>query len=489
MLRKIKLLSVLGIIFAFAQSLYANEALNGLEHAFEKIKSHNPQKVTEDEIQGVFNPTIFIPERKNVKLPFEMSAIPIPEFKNETYDIRNYGAQSGGDFLNTEAIAKAIADCTKNGGGTVVVPPGRWLTGPITLKSYVNLHVSEGAEVSFSEDRSLYRNEVLVRYQGVELYNYTPFIYAYNCENIAITGEGVLQGNGKNWWPYDKKREVHWKEMIAAAILEQCPVSERKALSHGTFNPSFIHPVHCKNVLIEGVTVKDGAFWTVHPVYCENLTIRKIEVFNNGGHGDGINPDSCKNVLIERCYVNTRNDCITIKSGLNEDGWRVGKPCENIVIRYVYAERGYGGVVLGSEISGDVRNLFVHDCILNNTDRGIRIKTRTGRGGELENLYFDSIFMPKIKRQPILINMRYASASTNMPEGYTNTALTAFHDFYFSNIYCHKSKDSIVIQGKEKQKVKNIFFEEITMNSVNGKRAEFAENIQYKNVEINLLEK
>lgn len=465
----------------------SQQRLKKLDQVIDQYKSQKNSSKSDNKIEGIYNPAALIPKQDNVKIPFVMAKLEAPKFKKVDYDITDYGAKSGGEFLNTTAIAKAIDACAKKGGGRVIVPPGKWLTGPIVLKSFVNLHISKGAELSFSDNRELYKNEVLVRYQGVEMYNYTPFIYAYKCKNIAITGEGVLQGNGKNWWPYDGKRHSHWKAMSKRVLMENQPVTERREVEHGTFNPSFIQPVHCKNVLIDGVSVINGPFWNVHPVFCENIIIRNIEVYSRGPHGDGINPSSCKNVLIERCYIDTRNDCITIKSGLNEDGWRVNKPCKNILIRYNFVQTGYGGIVLGSEISGGVNNLFAHDCVFYKTSKGIRIKSRTGRGGEVKNLYFDSIAMDS-RHTPIIVTLAYQSASTNMPEGYKNNKLTSFHDFYFSNISSRNSNDSISIHGKSGGgTVKNVFFKNVTMKAKKDKVEKQTENIHYDNVKIDLI--
>ena len=369
--------------------------------------------------------------------PFEMPELEPPSFPDRTVNIRDYGAVGDGKTMNTRAFASAIAACAKAGGGRVLVPAGVWLTGPIHLKSNINLHLAKETEVRFSTRFEDYLPKVFTRWEGTEMENYSPLIYANNCTNIAITGDGVFNGQGKPWWDKEMRKKIH--------------------------RPSFIQPINCRNVLLEGFSIGSGPMWTIHPVYCENVIIRKVKVETSGPNNDGINPDSCKNVLIEDCYISTGDDCISIKSGRDEDGWRVGRSCENIVIRHCRMKNGHGAVVIGSEMSGDVRNVFVRDCLFDGTERGIRIKSRRGRGGVVENIWFQDIKMGRIKNEAIRLNMLYgcgkAPASKKPP---------IFRNIHIRNVTCQQADTAVEIIGLPEKPIENITLENISISAEKG---------------------
>ena len=348
--------------------------------------------------------------------PFEMSDLSRPTFPDRSFDIRDYGAEPGGTTKNTDAFAEAIAACHDAGGGRVVVPAGDWLTGPIHLRSNVNLRVTEDATIRFSEDREDYLPVVHTRIEGVEVYNYSPLIYAPNCRNVAITGTGTLDGNGAHWWEYYEQNHDGYSRIEDA----KRPLSKRQYGNgeHG-LRPSFVQPWKSQNVLVEGITLQNTPMWTIHPVYCENLIVRDVHVQSlEAPNGDGVNPDSCRNVLVEYCHFETGDDAVPIKSGLNEDGRRVGIPSENIVVRHIDARdvrTGSGGIVMGSETSGGIRNVYVHDCLFVETDRGIRLKSERGRGEVVENLYIEDVEMRDVANQAININSFYSGGEATGP--------------------------------------------------------------------------
>src|SRR5262245_5044993 len=293
----------------------------------------------------------------------EMSAIlrriVPPQFPDRQFDITRYGAIGDGQTNCTAAFREAIAQCHKAGGGTVIVPAGTFLTGPIHLKSNVELRLAKDAEVKFSDRFEDYLPPVFVRVGGVELYNYSPLIYARDCQNIAITGPGRLNGNAKAWWDWSRRETKEFFEQGARGV----PVEQRVfGTTAAAIRPSFVSFVNCRNVLFEGFTIGSGPNWTIHPVYCENVIVRRVQVNTDGPNNDGIDPDSCRDVLIEHCTFSTGDDCVVLKSGYNEDGWRVGRPTENVIMRYCTSRRGHGGLVIGSEMSGGVRNVYMHDC-------------------------------------------------------------------------------------------------------------------------------
>jgi polygalacturonase len=413
---------------------------------------------------------------ERIVAPFAMPPMSRPKIPAGVFDIREFGATPDGKTKATEAFRQAIAKASAAGGGTVLVPPGKWLTGPIHLASNINLHVSEGAELLFSQDFSDYLPPVLTRWEGQELYGYSPLIYARNCENVAITGGGKLDGQGAAWWPWKKtQHEVAAKlyELAAAGV----PPEQRVLASEGGLRPSFIQTLNCKNVLVEGVTLTSGPFWTIHPVYSENVIVRRVRVETTGPNNDGCDPDSSRNVLIEDSFFSTGDDCVVIKSGLNEDGWRVGKPSENIVVRRLHGEAGHGGVVIGSEMSGSVRNVWVTDSEFVGTDRGLRIKSMRGRGGTIENVFYENVRHRDIRLMVVELTSFYAT-STLPPKTATPPTIRNVH---IKNISAHGAKQAIDIVGLTELPIRDVSFENVEIVAEQGLRCVDCENVRFKN--------
>ncbi|MGH7975402.1 MAG: glycoside hydrolase family 28 protein, partial [Limisphaerales bacterium] len=295
------------------------------------------------------------------QVPKILARIKAPEFPKRDFVITNFGAVADGKTDCSKAIAKAIDACAENGGGRVIIPAGEFFTGAIHLRSNVNLHLETNAVLKFSTDPKAYLPVVFTRFEGTELYNYSPLIYALGQKNIAVTGEGTLDGqaDGTNWWA--------WKKTPARARLvktadENVPVTQRRFGEGGELRPDFVEFNRCKNVLIEGVRIRRSPMWELHPLLCTNVTVRGVNIVSHGPNNDGCDPESCRDVLIENCLFDTGDDCIAIKSGRNNDGRRVNVPSENIVIRNCTMKDGHGGVTIGSEISGSCRNVFVENC-------------------------------------------------------------------------------------------------------------------------------
>lgn len=373
------------------------------------------------------------------------------------------------DFLVKKGdIRKAIDAAHKAGGGRVVVPPGDYETAPIHLKSRIELHVSKGATLRFTRDTSRYPL-VLTRWEGVELMNYSPLIYALDCEDIAITGEGTLDGQAdeEHWWPWKgvvtgKRDDVTKNADVPAPQLadrnalfkmgqDGVPVAER-VFGQGHFlRPSFIEPYRCRNVLIEGVTIINAPFWVTHPTLCSNVIVRGIHVRSHGPNNDGCDPESSRDVLIEDCVFDTGDDCIALKSGRNNDGRRLNVPVENVIIRNCRMKDGHGGITIGSEISGGARNIFAEKCRLDspNLERGLRLKTNSVRGGVIENVYVRDIEIGTVKLAPIEIDLRYEppEAGAFIPE-VRNVVVERMHS--------QKSKHALYIRGLENAPLRNI---------------------------------
>jgi polygalacturonase len=411
-------------------------------------------------------------------LPCEMQPIPEPTFPDQVFDVRNYGGVRDGKTDNTQAFRRAIQLCSQAGGGTVLIPAGEWLTGPIHLLSNVNLHLEKDARVLFSQRFADYLPVVFTRWEGIECYNYSPLIYAANCEKIAITGGGILDGQGEAWW--------HWKILQQAAAkslydaeFEGISVEKRiLGTEDAALRPQFLQTIHCRQVLVEGVTFLNGPMWTIHPVYSENVTFREVHVSTNGPNTDGLNPDSCRNVLIEDCQFDTGDDCIAINSGMNEDGWRVGRPCENIIIRHCRMEGGHGGVAIGSGMSGGVRNVFVSECDIGGCDQGIRFKSMRGRGGYVENVYFDNIRMTALREEAIILNMYYGSSTAES----RSQAAPVFRNIYITNVICESAGVSLSIRGLPEQPAESLFFEGLFLNASRGIHCQDVVDLNLKNV-------
>ncbi|HNX89532.1 MAG TPA: glycoside hydrolase family 28 protein [Paludibacteraceae bacterium] len=347
--------------------------------------------------------------------------IKAPVFRKAQFDIRDFGAVANDTtVLNTEAINRAIVTCSLRGGGMVIVPAGVWFTAPLTLKSNVNLHVQEGATLLFTTNPK-YFPVVLTRWEGMDCYNLQPLIYAYGETNIAITGKGTLDGasSNENWWKKCGAASFGWKEgdisqrtgrpKLMQWNNDKVPVSMRIMNENDGMRPQMINLYLCNNVLIEGVKILRSPFWVIHPLMCNNVIVRGVRVENDGPNGDGCDPEACSNVLIENCYFSTGDDCIAIKSGRNNDGRLWSQPSENIIVRNCEMKNGHGGVVIGSEISGGYKNLFVENCRMNSPllDRVIRIKTNTLRGGTIQNIYVRNIEVGVCKEAILHISLLY----------------------------------------------------------------------------------
>ncbi|MGI1832567.1 MULTISPECIES: glycoside hydrolase family 28 protein [Bacillus] len=345
-----------------------------------------------------------------------LKQIKAPKFPDREFNVIHYGADNKGIELSTNAIQSAIDDAHRLKGGRVLIPEGTFLTGALELKSNVELHLHEKAYVSFSQDTRDYLPLVLTRYEGIELYNYSPLIYAHHAENIAITGAGTLDGRGDehHWWPWKygtngQPSQDRDRQLLFDMAEKRIPVEERVFGEGHYLRSSFIQPYNCQNILIEGVTVKDSPMWQVHPVLSENVIVRGVNIIGHGPNTDGVNPESCRHVLIEDCYFDNGDDCIAIKSGRNEDGRRIGVPSENIVIRRNTMRDGHGGVTIGSEISGGVKYVYAEDNVMDspNLDRALRIKTNSVRGGTIEHIYFKNNLVKSLKHEVVCIDMMY----------------------------------------------------------------------------------
>jgi polygalacturonase len=393
-----------------------------------------------------------------------MPTVEPPSFPDRVLDVRSFGARDDGLTLNTDAFRQAIKACHEADGGVVRVPAGDWLTGPIHLRSNVNLHLEQGALLRFSTRPADYLPVVFTRWEGVECYNYSPLIYACDCENVAVTGEGVLDGQGQAWWHWKKLQQAAAKTLYDAESEGVTVETRVFGTGEAALRPQFLQTIRCGNVLVEGVTFVNGPMWTVHPVYCENVLVRSVTVRSEGPNTDGLNPDSCRNVLVEGCSFHTGDDCIAINSGMNEDGWRVNRPCENIVIRDCAMSEGHGAVSIGSGMSGGVRNVYVHDCRVSGGDQGIRLKSMRGRGGLVENVYVENVQMAGLRQEAIVLNMFYGSSTAPSRSG----AAPIFRGIQIRDVTCQSAGVAVSIRGLPESPVERIVLENLKLNTVEG---------------------
>jgi len=427
------------------------------------------------------------------QLPVILNRIVPPLFPNKDFNVLVFGAAADGKTDCTEAFRQAIEACHAAGGGQVIVPEGIFLTGAIHLKSNVNLVVKKNATILFSQEVKKYLPVVFTRFEGIECKNYSPFIYACQQENIAITGEGTLDGQADStaWWPWAGNPHYGWREgfphqksdqeMLNNFAEAQIPVDKRIFGQGHYLRVNFIQPYKCKNVLIEGITIRRSPMWEINPVLCENVTVKNVTVISHGPNNDGCNPESSKDVLIKNCYFDTGDDCIAIKSGRNADGRRVNRPSEYIVIQNCIMKDGHGGVVIGSETSGSCRNVFVEDCLMDspNLERALRIKTNSLRGGIVENIFMRHITVGEVSDAVILIHFYYS-------EGDIGQHTPIVRHIYANDVTSQKSNYALSLEGYERSPILNVNLDNCRFNNVKkGNRIDHVVGLKMKNVYLN----
>lgn len=458
---------------------------------------------------------------QNWKLPVVTS----PKFKKDTLNIVKAGAVPDGFTLNTTAINSSISALSKKGGGVVLVPKGLWLTGPIVLQSNVNLHLATGSTLLFTKDKSQYPL-IEANWEGLpQMRNQSP-ISATDARNIAITGKGIIDGNGDVWRAVkkDKLTESQWKKKLeSGGVLSDdkktwYPSAGFMKGSKMPANPGMIVPgrdkafydsikdflrpnlvllTKCKNVLLEGVTFQNSPAWCLHPLMCEQLTVRNIFVKNPwyAQNGDGIDVESCKNVLIENSVFDVGDDALCMKSGRDAEGRKRGMPTENVIIRGCTVYAAHGGFVIGSEMSGGARNMYVSNCTFIGTDIGLRFKTTRGRGGVVENIFIKDIYMKDIPAEAILFDMYYmakdpvvlAGEKRELPKVEAkpvDETTPVFRNFNISNVYCSGAEKGIFLRGVPEMHVQNIVLENMVIQADKGIDVQEASNITFRNIRL-----
>jgi polygalacturonase len=406
-------------------------------------------------------------------VPRILARIKPPVFPQRDFDVTKYGAVGDGKKDCTESINTAITEASRAGGGRVIVPKGTFSTAAIRLKSNVDLHVSSGATLLFSRDPKRYLPLVYTRWEGVECMNYSAFIYADMQENIAVTGEGTLDGNCtcEFWWPWKGRTNCGWskgqpdQDAARNRLFEMgdrdVPVKDRLFGEGSYLRPNFIQPCHSRNILIESVTMVNSPMWEINPVLCTNVTVRKVKVKSHGPNNDGCDPDSSRDVLIEDCVFDTGDDCIAIDSGRNRDGRRVGVPCENVIVRNCEMKDGHGGITIGSMVSGGVRNVFAENCKLNspNLNQALRFKSNAMRGGTIENVFFRNIEIGQIADAILQVDLNYE-------EGPNGPEHPIVRNIDIRDVTCKRAKYALNLQGFKAATVRDIRLERCTFDNV-----------------------
>ena len=421
-----------------------------------------------------------------VKAPFQMEPIKEYVYPNRNFSVVDFGAVKGGIADNTKSIAAAIDACHKAGGGRVVIPEGEWLTGPVHLKSNVNLYLSENAVLCFTDHPSDYLPAVMTSWEGMECYNYSPLVYAIGCENVAITGKGMLKPKMDTWKVWFARPEAHLnalKELYTMASTD-VPVEKRQmAVGENNLRPHLIHFNRCRNVLLDGFKIRESPFWTIHIYMCNGGIARNLDVKAHGHNNDGIDLEMTRNFLVEDCTFDQGDDAVVIKAGRNQDAWRLNTPCENIVIRNCQILKGHTLLGIGSEISGGIRNIYMHDCTApNSVMRLFFVKTNHRRGGFIENVYMKNVQAGTAQRV-LEIDTEVLYQWKDLVPTYEER-ITRIDGIYMDKVTCESADAIYELKGDAKLPVKNVTIKNVKVGEVKKfvKKVNNVENVVEKNV-------
>lgn len=410
-----------------------------------------------------------------------LQRIAAPEFPDVSYDIRDFGARADGEIDSRQAINEAITQCSTRGGGRVVVPAGQYLCkGPILLKSRVNLHLEAGAEILFSPDPHDYLPAVLTIWEGTELYNYSPLVYAYHVSDIAITGQGTLNGQASQGFARFRPQRSEMQDSLRQMGIDQVPVRERCFGERSILPPSMIQPFGCRNILIEGVTILDSPYWVIHPVFCDNVTVREVTISSHNLNNDGCDPEYTTNVLIERCVFDVGDDAVAIKAGRDQDAWRIGQPTRNILIRDCEFKSKCNGLCIGSEMSAGVENVRMERVRISRCLSGIYFKSNLDRGGFIRNVHVSDVVCDTVRTAFIRFETNYHGARGGFHP-------TAFENFRIERVRGTSSSEcGFYAVGTPGHNLRQITLEDVELRSAPTPYVlKHTENVSFHKVRIN----
>jgi len=457
-------------------------------------------------------------------LPFKMEAISLPTFPQKEYNIKDFGAVGDGQFVNTIVFEKAIDECAANGGGKIIVPAGMWLTGPILFKSNINLHLENGAYIQFTKNYNDYQI-IESNWEGVNQFRCTSPIMGKNLSNIAITGNGIIDGGGEVWRPVKKYKLTNdqWDTLLkSGGVLDEkgttwWPTAEahdagnflaglKKQNKKITleevekykvfFRPVLLSFIECKNIWLDGVTFQNSPAWNLHPLLCENVILTNVNVRNPwySQNGDGLDLESCKNSLVYNCKFDVGDDAICMKSGKDKEGRERGRPTENVIIQDCVVYHGHGGFTVGSEMSGGIKNIKIDNCNFLGTDVGLRFKSLRGRGGVVENIFISNIFMKDIPTEALSFNMYYSGVAPMEDKSSkektvekvfeVNEETPSFKNIFMENIFCDGAQDAVIFQGLPELAIQGIEIKNSTFKAERGILISDADGIKIENVKI-----
>ena len=408
--------------------------------------------------------------------PFNMPAIQIADFSQaKVFDIRDYGAQPNNQQANEQAIAAAIQAANANQGGRVYIPAGEWLCAKIHLKSFVDLHLAEGATLLFSAEPADYLPAVKTTWEGMECYNYAPLIYAYECQQVSISGQGKLQAKLDVWQVWYKRPKPHMDALanLYHMAAKDVPVEQRQMTYAGAnLRPHFVQFNRCQHVLIEGIQIQDSPFWVLHPFLCKDVVIRDVKVQAHGHNNDGVDPEMTQNMLIEKCVFDQGDDAIAIKAGRNQDAWRLNTPTKNLVMRNCLIKRAHQLVAVGSELSGGIENVLVENCRFEDgtqysvgTGNIVLIKTNERRGGYVKNIIIRNIKAGAVKGGALSIETDVLYQWKDLVPTYERR-LTQISDIYLSDIHLNQADFICNIEGQAEMPVKNVQLTNVTADQL-----------------------
>jgi len=411
-----------------------------------------------------------------VKVPFAMPVITVPDFKKcKTFSIVDFGAVQGDKVKITQAIAASITEANKIGGGSVVIPAGEWLTGQVHFKSNVNLHLSKGAVLLFDDVPSDYLPAVNTSWEGMECMNYSPLIYAWKCTNIAITGEGTIKAKMDLWTSWAGRPRPHMESLkrLYNMSYQNVPTKERLMVNDTAhLRPHLIQFNRCENIRLEGFSIINSPFWTIHMYLSKNILLRKLNVYAHGHNNDGFDPEMSQNILVEDCQFDQGDDAIAIKSGRNQEGWRIQVPTKNLVIRNCKVKNGHQLIAVGSELSGGIENVYIHDCVVNDGAKMFHlvfIKTNERMGGYVNNIYIKNIKAGRMDLGILGVETDVLYQWKDLVPTYVRK-LTPIKNIYLENIKATNVKFESRILGQKELPVENIFLKNVVADTIRDKK-------------------